>query len=157
MDSKLVQQIRKTMELKSTEELLQIQREDDRSKYSDEAFEAIRLLLTERGQIVKTQPSSQNEVVRRNEGGGYFAFRKMVSFSLIKIIYALGMIGMTIAGIFLLIPSAQNRNDSGGKFLIGLVLIILGNLVWRIICETWILLFSMHEILGSIDRELKKK
>src|SRR5207244_2578252 len=33
--------------------------------------------------------------------------------------------------------------------------ILDGNLAWRVICETWILLFNIHALLASIDRGVK--
>ena len=35
--------------------------------------------------------------------------------------------------------------------------IIFANLLWRLFCEAWILLFSMHEILSSIERKLEDR
>lgn len=48
MDEKLVEEIQQNMKSKSTVELLKIQKEDDRQKWPDEAFEAIRRILAER-------------------------------------------------------------------------------------------------------------
>jgi hypothetical protein len=36
---------------------------------------------------------------------------------------------------------------------IGAGVAILGNLVWRVLCEIWIVLFNIHNLLGSIERE----
>ena len=55
MDTRMVQEIRRRMESKNTEELLQIWRENDRAQYSEEAFEAVRLLSEERGEKVVPQ------------------------------------------------------------------------------------------------------
>ncbi len=76
----------------------------------------------------------------------FLSFRQMVSMQIIKIIYILGLAVITIGGIVTLL----------NNFLTGLIAIIFGNLIWRLICETSILLFSMHEILGSIDNKLKE-
>ena len=56
MDSKLVQIIKINFSDKDTTELLDIWNSNDRKSYSDEAFEAIRLILTERGLTVPQQP-----------------------------------------------------------------------------------------------------
>lgn len=77
----------------------------------------------------------------------FFGFRKMVSSTLIKFIYIVGMIFLTIAGIYMLF----------GNVLLGLGIIIIGNLLWRVVCEGWIVLFSIHDILGSVERSLKEK
>jgi len=55
MDSNLAREIRKRMEAKATEELLEIWEENDRARYSDEAFEAIREVLLRRGVAVPEQ------------------------------------------------------------------------------------------------------
>ena len=49
------------MEAKSTDELIQIWRENDRTQYVDEAFEAIRQLLKERGETVPPQLPATTE------------------------------------------------------------------------------------------------
>jgi len=83
-------------------------------------------------------------------GGGFFSFRKMVSPILIKIIYSVGLIGITLYGFY-----AIFGNTTAQMKVIGLLSILLGNLFWRILCEGWILLFSIHDILGSIEKKLK--
>ncbi|MCK4416668.1 MAG: DUF4282 domain-containing protein, partial [Candidatus Latescibacteria bacterium] len=124
---------------------------NDRTQYSEKAFEVIRQILEERGETVPPQLPIKKEQEIEGEGGGFFSFRTMISTTLIKIIYALGMIGLTIGGIVMIVQGAEKRQ------LIGVALIVFGNLLWRIVCEGWILLFSMHDILGSIERHLKRK
>jgi len=72
-----------------------------------------------------------------------------VSTSIIKIIYVLGLIGVTLGGLIMLFEGGIEA------ILAGLGMITLGNLLWRVSCEAWILLFSMHDTLGSIERHLK--
>jgi cellulose synthase/poly-beta-1,6-N-acetylglucosamine synthase-like glycosyltransferase len=84
-----------------------------------------------------------------SKGEGFFSFRTMISTTLIRIIYVLGMIGLTIIGIVIIV-----RATSLG-ILLGIAVIIFGNLLWRIVCEELILLFSIHNILSSIERKLK--
>jgi hypothetical protein len=78
----------------------------------------------------------------------------MVSRILIQIIYVLGMVGLSITGIVIIIEATQSRDHAILKILTGLCVLTLGNLIWRIICEVWILLFNMHDILDSIERKL---
>lgn len=61
MNKKLVEQIRKNMDSKSTDELLKIWRENDKEKYSEAAFEAIKQLLLDRGQILPPQAEPRKE------------------------------------------------------------------------------------------------
>ncbi|MFB3918964.1 MAG: hypothetical protein ACE14U_02725 [Candidatus Velamenicoccus archaeovorus] len=55
MNGKLVENIANNMRPKDTRELLDLYVENDREQYSEEAFEAIRQLLRERGQSVPAQ------------------------------------------------------------------------------------------------------
>lgn len=79
----------------------------------------------------------------------FFGFRKMISTLIIKILYVIGTLILTIGGIAL--PFIKDD-----LILPGIGALILGNLFWRIICEGWILLFSIHDILGSIESNTKK-
>jgi hypothetical protein len=144
------------MESKNTEELLQIWRENDRAQYSEEAFEAVRLLIEERGE--KVVPQRQTTHAQPVEGGigDFFSFRTMISTALVKVLYVLDLIGITASGIVMIIRATQERQASGEQILVGVAVIVLGNLLWRLVCEGSIVLFSIHDILGSIEREMKK-
>jgi uncharacterized membrane protein (UPF0136 family) len=78
----------------------------------------------------------------------------MVTPIIVKWVYAIGMIAITIGGIVTMF----RRNDyyeSGGGFWMGLGIIVVGNLLWRVACEGIILIFSIHDILASIERKIK--
>jgi Na+/proline symporter len=91
----------------------------------------------------------------------------MVSPSIIKFIYVLGFLAITIVGILVMVGGPivgglMNENYGNGAGVIagivgGLLVIIVGNLIWRVMCEAWILAFSIHEILGSAEKALKEK
>jgi hypothetical protein len=87
----------------------------------------------------------------------FFSFRSMVSPTIIKFVYILGMAAITLAGAAMLFSGIK---ASGSDQMIalgsGLGLILIGNLVWRIICESLILLFSIHALLRSIETALTK-
>lgn len=56
MNSKQVEQLKRNLSGRDTAELLEIWGKNDRKSYVDEAFEAIRLILTERGMAIPQQP-----------------------------------------------------------------------------------------------------
>ncbi|MFX0199229.1 MAG: DUF4282 domain-containing protein [Candidatus Hodarchaeota archaeon] len=175
MDAILVEHMRDFMASKSTEELVQIWRENDRTKYVEEAFEGIRQILAQRGEMIppqlpirKEQPITKKLEIER-ERGGFFSFRTLISPIVIKIIYVLGMLGLTIGGIVmikmgldLMSLGTEKLNIFGRELFfnkqifIGIALIVLGNIGWRLLCEGWILLFRMRDILGSIEKHLKR-
>lgn len=78
----------------------------------------------------------------------FFSFRSMLTSAIIKLVYALGVFALVFGGLFIAL-------NGGVKILYGLAIIIFGNLFWRVFCEVWILLFSIHEILASIEKKLK--
>lgn len=155
MDQKMVEKIHKSMEVKSTEELQEIRKKNDRNEYTEEAFEAIRQILEERdGNPIPHQNQPPKNIYATNtQSGGFFSFRTMVSRTLIQFIYILGAFGLSIYGI-ILIANATKSHGAGGLVVTGLGILLLGNLVWRIICEAWILLFNIHDVLVSIERKL---
>jgi len=86
--------------------------------------------------------------------GGFWSFDKMISGSLIKFLYVLGLLAIIISGIVLIKNGIDSRY--GGELLIGggIGIITLGNLFWRIICEGIIIAFKMFEKLNQIEKKL---
>ena len=83
---------------------------------------------------------------------GFFSFQKMISATLIKIMYVIGLVLLTLSGIVLIIQGFS------GDFLInlgeGLGVIIIGNLFWRMLCEGLIVIFSIHEAMVTIANKI---
>jgi hypothetical protein len=142
------------MEEKETDELLQIWEANDRSDYREEAFGVIREVLVERGvDLPRQKPSSVGPTSEqdRRSSGGFFSFRRMVSAKIVKILYSLGALLITITGLWII---AVGFEDGILMRSAGIAVVILGNLAWRLVCEAAIVLFSIHEVLVSIERKL---
>ena len=79
----------------------------------------------------------------------YFSFTKMISTSIIRGMHKIGCGVLTIGGLI-----AVKRGFDGNieMVMIGIAVLIFGNLLWRLICEAWILFFRIHESLVSIER-----
>ena len=93
---------------------------------------------------------------------GYFSFRKVITTYFVRTIYALGFILLTSAGLGVvawagLRLNAETIPTRTGVYLIaaGAGLALVGNLVWRMTCEFWLLLFNMHALLASIENQMK--
>lgn len=151
------EQIRIDLELLSSEELLDIWNSNDRRKYKREAFIVIRDILTERGidippenlvNLVKSIQPVADENAQEVSGSGiaaYFKFESLISPSLIRISYLIGMLMITYIGYKIAINSQS---------LTGAAILLFGNLLWRIVCEGLIIFFRIHESLVSIDKKL---
>jgi len=68
MDEKLLKEISKKMEEKSTEELLKILKENNKEEWSEEAFESMRRILVVRGENLPEQPSQKSVAKGLAEG-----------------------------------------------------------------------------------------
>jgi len=93
---------------------------------------------------------------------GYFSFQKLITPRFVKFIYVVGLLALTVSGIGLAIwaglglRSATIPTRTGIYYIaIGAGVALVGNLVWRVLCEIWIVLFNMHSLLGSIEIETR--
>jgi hypothetical protein len=77
-----------------------------------------------------------------------------VTPQLIKVVYIVGALFITAAGILSIVSPDTLEEYEAGPIVIrlgGIAVLLIGNLVWRMMCEGAILLFSLHELLVSID------
>lgn len=88
---------------------------------------------------------------------GYFSFERMVTTTFVKVLYFLGLIAITAAGVALAVWAGIKLNDAtiardlGWRYVAaGVAMVILGNIVWRVFCELWMVLFGIHSELVSI-------
>ena len=146
--------IRLHMGEKTDKELLDIWTKNDRYEYTNKTFIVIHDILLERGvdiplqkEFIETTDVDASDSMTLS---GFFSFRCMISPSIIKIIYILGAIGVTISSIVFM---------SGQFFWMGIMGVVIGNLVWRLVCETAIIFFRMNEQLGQLVtlQELNEK
>ncbi len=90
----------------------------------------------------------------------YFSFQKCITSSFVKAVYFLGFLALTAGGIGLAgwaglrlyeasIPRALGWYYVAG----GAGIVLVGNLVWRVFCEIWIVLFNIHARLVSLDEK----
>jgi hypothetical protein len=94
---------------------------------------------------------------------GYFSFKKLITPRFVKFIYVVGSIALTVGGIGLAawaalgLRSATLPTRMGAYYIaLGAGSVIIGNLVWRVLCEIWIVLFNIHNLLGSIASETRQ-
>lgn len=93
--------------------------------------------------------------------GAYFSFERMITTTFVKVVYFLGFIAITAAGVVLTVWAGMQLNDAtisrslGWRYVaMGLALVIAGNIVWRVFCELWVVLFGIHSELVSVRYSL---
>ncbi len=104
--------------------------------------------------------------------GGYFSFHKLITSSIIKALYVLGAVFITLWGIYMIVspfvfphptptfspfnPAMQQTSNSVSPLpiIMELLIILFGNIFWRVYCEVAIVLFSIHENLVDVNHKL---
>lgn len=85
---------------------------------------------------------------------GYFSFDRMITPAFVKAVYFIGFMAITIAGIALAVWAGMQLNDAtisrslGWRYVAyGVGLVVVGNIIWRVFCELWVVLFGIHSEL----------
>ena len=93
--------------------------------------------------------------------GSYFSFERMITPGFVKVVYFLGFLALTAAGVALAVWAGMQLNDAtidrflGWRYVaFGVALVLVGNIVWRVFCELWVVLFGIHEELVSVRHGL---
>ena len=85
------------------------------------------------------------------------SFEKNLSLTLIRIVYFLGLCGISLAALvsaFGAFGVMRYSFSAGlGTLLTALLGGSIGVLVWRVICELWMVIFGIYDRLGQV-REL---
>lgn len=92
----------------------------------------------------------------------FFAFRTFISLNLLRLIYAVGWLGLCLWALALfltpvgpltltspLIPGAPVTQVNG------VLILVVGNILWRVLCEGFILFFRIHEQLQTVTNVLQ--
>jgi uncharacterized protein DUF4282 len=91
---------------------------------------------------------------------GYFSFQRFVTSYFIKVIYFIGFMALTAGGTGLAGWAAMRLYEASiprelGWYYVasGVGILLLGNLIWRVFCELWVVLFNINDRLVSLDRK----
>jgi hypothetical protein len=96
--------------------------------------------------------------------GAYFSFERMITTSFVKVVYFLGFVAITAAGVALTVWAGMQLNDAridrvlGWRYVAaGVGLVVIGNIVWRVFCELWVVLFEIHAELVSVRLRVREE
>lgn len=89
--------------------------------------------------------------------GAYFSFERMITATFVKVVYFSGFLALTGAGVGLMVWAGLQLNEAtidrlrGWRYVaIGAAILIAGNIVWRVFCELWVVLFGIHDELVAM-------
>ncbi len=87
-------------------------------------------------------------------------FEKLVAPKVLKVIYWLGLVGITLACLISFIGGLgvmQYSVATGlGTMLISIIAFAFGVLLWRVVIEMYTVFFGIYERLGDIRNSLNK-
>lgn len=88
----------------------------------------------------------------------FFEFRKLITPSVIKVVFILGVVLSFFAGA-LDVKAGINAIDFGGGALIfsGILKIFFGPILVRVFCEIVVALFKINDTLAEIKKELRRE
>jgi Domain of unknown function (DUF4282) len=89
--------------------------------------------------------------------GSLLNFDKFVSPTLIRIVYWVGIVGIIGGMLFAMMQALQQIGYQPAGALGGVIFALIGGalafLFWRVICEIYIVIFSINDRLGQlVDR-----
>lgn len=88
----------------------------------------------------------------------FLNFDRMIATSVIKFLYWIGIVLIILGGLITFFGAFATMGYSFGAGLGQLIMAVLGTLVglilWRILCELYIVFFSIHDRLGDIRDRL---
>lgn len=85
--------------------------------------------------------------------GGFFTFDKMITPSIIKIVFYLGIIASIITGLAMIFSGINAYYGGGVQVFMGILTIIFMPIAVRIYCELLIVIFKIHESLVEIKNK----
>ena len=88
---------------------------------------------------------SPPRVYNQPQKGGFFSFEKMITPSIIKFIFIIGLIIVILFGLM-----GISSSDSP---VFSLLITAFSLIMWRVYCELMIVLFKIHENLVQIKNQ----
>ena len=90
----------------------------------------------------------------------FFSFDIFIARYAVTVIYILGVIFLFAIGISIFIwgrTSPFSYKTMSEAYTVGILIIIFGNIIWRLVCETVAVIFKINESLISIDEKIDIK
>jgi hypothetical protein len=99
--------------------------------------------------------------------GEFLSFRSFITPGVIMVVYILGALAITLFSMVMMfgglaMPSSPmggyyygEYRSGAGLILFGVVMLLFGNIFWRIFCEYIIVIFRIHARIMSLDQKIR--
>lgn len=85
-------------------------------------------------------------------------FERFITPLVIKWLWLSGSIIITVSGLTMFnVPPSYGIISTGAYNLIIVLVIIFGNVMWRVVCEYFLIQFKIHGTLEVIEKNTEKK
>jgi len=85
----------------------------------------------------------------------FFSFRQMIALQIMQVLYVLVAIVITVWALVLVFTGGDTFGGIGRTG--GLLLLVFGNIFWRVWCELLIVMFRINKTLNSVDENTKRQ
>jgi hypothetical protein len=82
----------------------------------------------------------------------FISFRYLITPAFVTVIYVIGVVVIVLIALGAVFSGSSGSGGGAGGILAAILILIFGNLYWRIILEFVMVLFRMNDSLKSIDR-----
>ena len=91
----------------------------------------------------------------------FIVFKKFISTKLMMFFYTIGSLYIIYKGLTAIVKKQRSllgySEDFSERLLMGIAIIVIGNLMWRVICEGLSVIFIINDSLFSIEKGLNTK
>ena len=129
----------------STTQLSEIYQQNNRHIRTNSEFSQISKVLQDRSVSFELWSTDAEFLNKGETKGSFWAFDKLIAIDLIRLLYLLGALAIIGFSIYLI--------KEGLDFLWGGLLLVFGNIIWRVVCEALAIPFKIYERLCSIEKK----
>ena len=87
--------------------------------------------------------------------GEFLSFRKMITPSVIQILFWIGVIVCVLAGLASIVGGSYLPGPGGTIY--GLLVLFVGPIIVRVYCEILIVVFRIHDSLAEIQKNTARR
>lgn len=98
---------------------------------------------------------------QRFESADMFSFQKMIAPRILKIVYWIGLVGITIMALVSFVGALgmlqYSVSGALGTMVIAVIGLAFGTLVWRVLIEMYTVFFNIHDRVTEIRDALRDR